>query len=84
MARRKDLFLSEDEKADLVSKIKDYFEDERDEQLGNMEVLFILDFFVKELGPVISLKAIRRYKEQIEIRLEDTEVDVISTLNFEN
>ena len=83
MARNENPILSEDEKNILIEKSREYFRDERDEEIGNMEALFILDFYIKELGPVISSKAIRRFKERMEISLEDTEVDVMMNLNFE-
>lgn len=82
MARGRDIFLSEDEKDYLVDKIKSYFEEERDEDIGNIEALLLIDHLMKEFGPIISSKAIKRFKERIEISLEDAEVDVASNLNF--
>ncbi len=84
MARSRDSFLTEEEKDDLVEKTKAYFEQEREEQLGNMESFFIIDYFVKELGPIISSKVIRRFKEQVEMKLEDAEVEVMTNLDFVN
>ena len=82
MARSRDSFLSEDEKDYLVEKTKAYFDEERDDQLGNMEALLLIDYFLQELGPIVSKKAVRRYKEKMEMKLEDGEVEVISNLNF--
>ena len=35
----------------LVSKIKKYFTDELDQEIGGFEAEFLIDFFAKEVGP---------------------------------
>ncbi len=42
---------SEDEKAVLVGKIKLYFKDELDQDIGQFPAQFLLDFFSEEIGP---------------------------------
>ena len=46
----KDLDLSPDAKAALVSKIKDYFETELEQDIGGFQAEFLIDFFAKEIG----------------------------------
>ena len=43
----------------LVSAIKGYFRDERDEAIGDLQASFFLDFVLKEVGPSIYNQAIR-------------------------
>jgi uncharacterized protein (DUF2164 family) len=46
-----DIKFSQDEKDRLVSKIKTYFTDELDQDIGGFEAEFLIDFFAKEVGP---------------------------------
>lgn len=46
-----DIKLDKDETARLVSKIKTYFSDELDQDIGSFEAEFLMDFFAKEIGP---------------------------------
>ena len=49
---------SVDEKKRLIPLIQRYFEEERDEEIGNLAAEFLLDFFVAEVGPFIYNRAI--------------------------
>jgi len=42
---------SQDEKATLVAKIQSYFHAELDQEIGQFEAEFLLDFFSQEVGP---------------------------------
>lgn len=42
--------LSKDETQLLVSKIQNYFENQLDQDIGNFDAEFLIDFFAKELG----------------------------------
>ncbi len=41
---------SKDEKDRIVSKVKAYFNDELQQDIGGFEAEFLIDFFTKELG----------------------------------
>lgn len=45
--------LNSDKKEDMVALIKNYFLQERDEEIGDLAVELILDFFLEKLGPEI-------------------------------
>ena len=42
---------SKDETDRIVSKVKTYFNDELDHEIGGFEAQFLIDFFAKEIGP---------------------------------
>jgi len=42
--------LSEENKQDMIKKIKNYFANERDEDLGDLAADLVLDFVTDELG----------------------------------
>lgn len=43
--------LNDHQKATLVAKIKDYFNEELDQDIGAFEAEFLIDFFAREVGP---------------------------------
>ncbi|WP_415883900.1 DUF2164 domain-containing protein [Neptuniibacter sp. QD34_54] len=47
----KDIKLSQDQKNRMVSKIKRYFTEELDQDIGGFEAEFLIEFFAKEIGP---------------------------------
>lgn len=53
MARREELRLSPEDKANLVPKMVAYLSKELDVQAGQFDVEFLLDFFVQEAGAVL-------------------------------
>ena len=46
-----DITFTADQKDRMVSKIKSYFEDELQQEIGGFEAEFLIDFFAKEIGP---------------------------------
>ena len=47
-----DIKFSKDETERLVSKIKHYFNDELDQEIGGFEAEFLIEFIAKEMGPL--------------------------------
>ncbi|MHC1770296.1 MAG: DUF2164 domain-containing protein [Flexilinea sp.] len=48
---KKTIELSKEKKEKLISEIKTYFEKERDEVLGDLAAMLILDFITEKLAP---------------------------------
>ncbi|MCB1672771.1 MAG: DUF2164 domain-containing protein [Gammaproteobacteria bacterium] len=46
-----DIELTKEEKLLLVTKIREYFELELNQELGQFDAEFLLDFMARELGP---------------------------------
>jgi uncharacterized protein (DUF2164 family) len=46
-----DFTFPKEEKDPIVSKIKDYFTSELEQDIGGFEAEFLIDFFTKEIGP---------------------------------
>ena len=46
-----DIKFSKDEKQQLIARIRDYFATELNQELGQFDAEFLLDFLSKELGP---------------------------------
>ena len=45
--------ITKEQKEMMLSKIKEYYIQERDEEVGDLAALLLLDFFLKELAPEI-------------------------------
>lgn len=51
MRSKERITLSKEKKAEMILAIKDYFLDERDEEIGDLAANLILNFIVKDLAP---------------------------------
>ena len=45
--------ITKEKKEDMLASIKNYFLKERDEEIGDLAAVLILDFFLEKLGPEI-------------------------------
>lgn len=48
---RKKMDISKEKRIELRDKIKAYFQNERDEEIGDLAASLILDFVIEELAP---------------------------------
>ncbi len=62
--------LSDDRKADLVHKIKQYFDNELDQEIGQFDAEFLLKFFITELGNTAYNQALYDMQDQLKERFE--------------
>lgn len=64
-----DIEFSADEKASIVSKIQDYFDQELGQDIGGFDAEFLLDFFSREVGAYYYNQGLNDAKALIEERL---------------
>ncbi|MBL1419172.1 MAG: DUF2164 domain-containing protein [Alphaproteobacteria bacterium] len=69
MASKK-IELSDDRKAELIFKIKAYFENELNQEIGQFDAEFLLKFFADELGTNIYNQALWDMQSQLKERFE--------------
>ena len=62
---------SKPEKEAIVTKIKGYFNKELDQELGQFDAEFLLDFFSKEIGGYYYNRGLHDAQSLIESRLVD-------------
>ena len=62
---------SKEEKALIVEKIQRYFNDELDQEIGQFDADFLLDFFSKEVGSYFYNRGLFDAQAMIEKKLED-------------
>ncbi|MDI3326715.1 DUF2164 domain-containing protein [Pontibacterium granulatum] len=65
-----DIKFSEDEKSLLVSKLKRYFDAELDQELGQFDAEFLLDFISREIGAYYYNRGLADARVVVQSRLD--------------
>ena len=65
--------LTQEEKKKVIPLIQRYYEEEKGEKIGNLAAEFLLDFFVKEIGPIIYNHAISDARKYLTEKMSDIE-----------
>ncbi|WP_018932536.1 MULTISPECIES: DUF2164 domain-containing protein [Gracilibacillus] len=63
--------LPKEKRDEMIIAIQDYFAAERQEELGNLEAEFILDFFMVELAPFFYNQGVKDAHQFLSEKLED-------------
>lgn len=61
---------SKEEKEVIAAKVKLYFREELNQDIGNFDALFFLDFFAEEIGAFFYNRGLYDAQEILEKRLE--------------
>ena len=59
-----------------ISSIERYFQENIDEQIGNLRAGALLSFFVEEIGPVIDNMAVAEVQERLQTRVMEIDLEV--------
>lgn len=65
-----DIEFSKEEKEDILRRLREYFDDELDRELGGFEAQFLLDFLIQTLGPYFYNRGLLDARAVFERRLE--------------
>jgi uncharacterized protein (DUF2164 family) len=71
MRKDEKLVLSREKKEAMVSKIKHYFDRERNENIGDLAAGLLLDFIVKEIAPEFYNRGVHDAYGYMSERLEE-------------
>ncbi|WP_058306072.1 DUF2164 domain-containing protein [Gracilibacillus massiliensis] len=63
--------ISREKKEEMVTSIQDFYLNERQEEIGNLEAGFLLDFFMVEIAPIFYNQGIRDAHQFLSEKLED-------------
>lgn len=61
---------SKENKEAIVAKLQRYFSDELDQEIGQFDALFLLEFFEKEIGAFFYNKGLEDAQALMESKLE--------------
>ena len=68
------ILLPDETRKALVDAIRHYFLDERDEEIGDLQASFFLDFVLKEVGPSIYNQAVKDAQANLQRIVSDLDV----------
>jgi uncharacterized protein (DUF2164 family) len=68
--------LSEERRATLLRSIRQYFDEELDEELSDFRAGELLDFFLRELGPPVYNQGVHDAQKYVQEKLADLEGEV--------
>jgi uncharacterized protein (DUF2164 family) len=63
-------------KQQAISSIERYFQENMDEEIGNLRAGALLNFFVEEIGPVIYNMAVTEVQERLQTRVMEIDLEV--------
>jgi uncharacterized protein (DUF2164 family) len=63
--------LNKEKKDQMISAIKNYFLNEREEDLGDLSAALILDFFISELAPEVYNQGVYDSYNYMNEKIED-------------
>lgn len=62
---------SKEQKAELVAKLRAYFDSELNQELGQFDAEFLLDFLARELGPRYYNRGLHDAQALLQSRIDD-------------
>lgn len=71
MIRKNTIVLDKEKRQEMISSIKNYFEKERDEELGDLAAGMILDFITEELANEFYNQGVNDAYKFMNVRCED-------------
>lgn len=69
--RKNNIDLPKEKKAEMVNSIKEYFNNEREEEIGDLAASMILNFIIDELAPEFYNQGITDAYRYMNDRVED-------------
>ena len=66
-----DITFTPEQKARMVTKIKAYFEDELQRDIGGFEAEFLIDFFAGEIGPYFYNRGLQDARQVLTERMDE-------------
>ncbi|KHF38933.1 DUF2164 domain-containing protein [Halalkalibacter okhensis] len=70
--------LSNEHKAQIKENLKEYFYNERSEEIGDLAAENLLDFIIKEVGPYFFNHGVNEAKDMCEQKMISLEEDIAS------
>ncbi|MFD0680490.1 MULTISPECIES: DUF2164 domain-containing protein [unclassified Paenibacillus] len=65
-----------EQKEQIISMLQHYFQEERNEELGHLAAEQLLDFFVKQAGPIFYNQAVDDCRQYVRERVAAVEEDM--------
>jgi uncharacterized protein (DUF2164 family) len=60
----------------LVASIERYFQENMEEEIGNITAGALLGFFLEELGPIVYNQAVADVQERLQARVSELDIEI--------
>lgn len=68
--------LSKEARAQAISSIERWFQDERGERVGNITASALLGYFLQEIAPSVYNQAVADVQERLQMRVSEIDIEV--------
>ena len=68
--------LDKEARKEAIASIERWFQEERDERVGNVVAGALLGFFLEEIAPTVYNRAVADVQERLRMRVDDLEIEV--------
>ena len=68
--------LDKEARKEAIASIERWFQDERDERVGNIFAGALLGFFLEEIAPTVYNRAVADVQDRLRMRVDDLEIEV--------
>lgn len=67
--------LPNDQHREAIASIVQYFQEQREEEIGNIAATDLLRFFLEEIGPSIYNKAVADVQQRMQMHVSDLDIE---------
>jgi len=68
--------LSKEARKEAIASIERWFQEDRDERIGNIAAAALLNFFLEEIGPSVYNRGVADAQERMQMRLGELDIEV--------
>lgn len=68
--------ITKEKRKEVIASIQRYFEENKEERIGNIAAGALLDFLLEELGPIVYNKAVSDVQERLQSRVMEVDIEV--------
>lgn len=68
--------ISKEARQDAIESIQQYFQENREEKIGNLGADELLNYFLEELGPLVYNKAVADVQDRLQARIMEVDIEV--------
>jgi len=68
--------ISKEARHEAIASIERWFQENRDERIGNIAAGGLLGFFLEELGPIVYNKAVADVQERLQARVAELDIEI--------
>ena len=63
-------------RAQAIASIERWFQEHRDERIGNVTAGALLGYFLEEIGPLVYNRAVADVQERLQARISELDIEV--------